>query len=387
MQLSAGELPAETETLRRDVRAFLATELGAGRFTSRCDNWLGGVDPEFSRKLGRHGWLGMTWPREYGGQRRSALDRFVVTEELLAAGAPVAAHWVADRQVGPQLLRFGTEGQRQRYLPAIARGECFFSIGMSEPDAGSDLASVRTRAERVGRVGELGGGWRVNGTKIWTSVAQIAHAMIALVRTSPSGGDRHAGLTQLIIELGSDGVTVNPITGVDGQAHFNEVVLCDAFVPDDAVVGEVGQGWRQVTAELAYERSGPERILSTMPLLRSWCRQLAAVGAGDETQHAAGRLVARAAVLRQLSLAVASALAAGEAPVVEAALVKDLGTRFEQENLAVIRRYAAIEPDPDSTDELTRLLAETVPRGPAFTLRGGTNEILRGIVARNLVSK
>ncbi|HZC70669.1 MAG TPA: acyl-CoA dehydrogenase family protein [Jatrophihabitans sp.] len=379
MHLTAGELPAETETLRREVRDFVAAELAAGNFTPRCDNWLGGVDREFSRKLGGRGWLGMTWPREYGGQERSALDRFVVTEELLAAGAPVAAHWVADRQVGPLLLRFGTEAQRQRYLPSITKGECCFAIGMSEPDSGSDLASVRTRAEQVP------GGWRVNGTKVWTSAAQVAQAMIALVRTSPADGDRHAGLTQLIIELGSDGVTVNPITSIDGQAHFNEVVLRDVFVPDDAVVGELGAGWRQVTAELAYERSGPERILSTMPLLRAWCRQLASHDASGEARHAAARLVARAWVLRQLSLAVASALAAGEAPAVEAALVKDLGTRFEQESVAVIRRYAAVEPDPDSTDDVTRLLGETVLRTPAFTLRGGTNEILRGIVARSLV--
>lgn len=379
MHLNAGRLPAQSDTLRREVREFVAAEIAAGSFTPRCDNWLGGVDREFSRKLGARGWLGMTWPREYGGQQRSALDRFVVTEELLAAGAPVAAHWVADRQVGPQLLRFGTEAQRQRYLPAITRGECYFSIGMSEPDSGSDLASVRTRAERVP------GGWRVNGTKVWTSVAQIAHAMIALVRTSPSDGDRHAGLTQLIIELAADGVTVNPITSIDGQAHFNEVALRDVFVPDEAVVGELGDGWRQVTAELAYERSGPERILSTMPLLRAWCRQLAGSGASDEARHGAGRLVARAWVLRQLSLAVASALAAGEAPAVEAALVKDLGTRFEQESVTVIRRYAGVEPDPDSADDVTRLLAETVLRTPGFTLRGGTNEILRGIVARSLV--
>jgi alkylation response protein AidB-like acyl-CoA dehydrogenase len=210
--------------------------------------------------------------------------------------------------------------------------------------------------------------------------------MIALVRTAPADGDRHDGLTQLVIDMSADGVSVNPITALDGQPHFNEVVLREVFVPDDAVVGRVGDGWRQVTSELAYERSGPERILSTMPLLRAWGRLLGEDVADDAARDGAARLVARAWVLRQLSLAVAGALMAGDTPAVEAALVKDLGTRFEQESIAVIRRYAGLEPALDSDDPIARLLGQTVLRAPAFTLRGGTTEILRSIVARSLVA-
>src|SRR4028119_2368997 len=189
--------PSEAaEQVRLEVRAFLAEELAAGSFTTHVDTWLSGVDPEFSRKLGARGWLGMTWPREYGGHERSAMERYAVTEELLAAGAPVAAHWIADRQSGLALLRYGTEAQRKEILPRIAAGECYFVIGMSEPDSGSDLASIRTRATR-----NADGDLVVTGAKVWTSNAHHSHYGIVLVRTGPPGeGPRgkHQGLTQLL---------------------------------------------------------------------------------------------------------------------------------------------------------------------------------------------
>src|ERR1700730_8274698 len=192
--LHAGELPAPLADLRCEVRQFLAEELAAGRYTPRCDCWLVGFDERFTLALGRRGWIGTTFPKEYGGAGADPLTRFVIAEELLAAGAPVAAHWIADRQSGPSILRFGTEGQRHRYLPGIASGELFFAIGMSEPDAGSDLAAVRTRAERAD------GGWLVSGTQVWTSHGHHAHYMLALVRTRPAEGrGAHSGLSQLCI--------------------------------------------------------------------------------------------------------------------------------------------------------------------------------------------
>ncbi|MBX6166094.1 MAG: acyl-CoA dehydrogenase family protein [Thermobispora bispora] len=375
--LGAVRLTEELTALRQKVRDFIVDELAAGRFTPRCDAWLTAADPEFSRRLGRRGWLGMTFPPEYGGTGAGALARFVVTEELLAAGAPVAAHWIADRQSGPQILRFGTEEQKRAYLPGICRGETFFAIGMSEPDSGSDLASVRTRARRVD------GGWRVTGTKVWTSGAHYAHAMIALVRTGAGAEDRHAGLSQFIIDLDSPGVQINPIRLISGAHHFNEVVLDDVFVPDTRVLGEVGNGWRQVTGELAWERSGPERFLSTYPLLAAAVDHLAdRAGEGDLARI--GALVARLWTLRRMSIAVASRLQAGRSPEIEAALVKDLGTRFEQTLADTVRLLARVEPDPEAACPLPRLLAEAVLQMPGFTLRGGTNEILRGVVAKGL---
>lgn len=371
-------LPAATGRLRSAVRDFLVSELAAGRFVPACDSWLSGWDESFSRRLAGQCWVGMTIPPEYGGHGRSALERYVVAEELLASGAPVAAHWVADRQVAPNLLRYASTELKQRYLPAIARGTCYFAIGLSEPDAGSDLAAVRTTGTRVD------GGWIVSGVKIWTSGAHRAHALIALVRTSPADGrQRHVGLSQLLIELDQPGVTIRPIISMTGEHHFNEVLFSDVFVPDGQVVGTIGAGWAQVTSELAYERSGPERLLSTFPLLDTLVGELASRDGGVGTEEVLGRVTSRLWAGRQMSLAVAGALADGEAPEVAAALVKDVGTRLENEIIEVARLLTATEPDPDDAG-FAGMLAHAVLHAPGFTLRGGTNEILRSVVARGL---
>jgi alkylation response protein AidB-like acyl-CoA dehydrogenase len=368
---------AAEQDLRAALRGFLAEEIAAGAFEPSCDSWLGGHDPAFSRRLAARGWVGMTWPRRYGGHERSSLERYTVVEELLAAGAPVAAHWISDRQTGPLLLRYGSEELRQQLLPKMAAGECYFSIGMSEPDSGSDLASIRTSARR----GD--GGWIVNGTKVWTSHAHRNHYMLTLVRTSPlDEADRHAGMSQLIIDLAAPGVEVRAIRILTGEHHFNEVVLRDAFVPDLMLVGEEGAGWRQVLAELAYERSGPERLLSTFPLLTELVRELG-VQPSVEASHEVGRLAAGLWALRNLSMTVAGALDAGEAPAIQAALTKDVGTRFERELTESVRAVAPATSGP----RLRKLLAESITAGPGFTLRGGTNEILRGIVARGLAAR
>jgi len=372
--------PSEAaEEVRAQVRDFLAAERDAGTFTTHVDTWLSGVDPAFSRKLGARGWLGMTWPKRYGGHERSAMERYAVTEELLAAGAPVAAHWIADRQSGPNLLRYGTEAQRQEILPRIAAGECYFVIGMSEPDSGSDLASIRTRASR-----DADGDWVVNGAKVWTSNAHFSHYGIVLVRTSPADpANRHAGLSQLLVDLSLPGITINPIRILDGGHHFNEVVFQDVVVPGDMLLGEEGAGWHQVTAELAFERSGPERFLSTYPLIAEFARR--ARDTGDAAQLATlGRLAARLLALRQLSLRIAAALDRGELPDIPAALVKDVGTTFEADVADEIRRVVEVTVSLESPDPLGRALAEAQLHAPGYTLRGGTNEILRGIVARGL---
>jgi acyl-CoA dehydrogenase len=369
-----------SDALRRDVRGFLAEQRSAGGFVPRVDSWISGWDEEFSRRLGRRGWLGMTIPKRYGGHGRSHLERYVVTEELLAAGAPVAAHWVADRQVGPALMRYGTEYQRQRYLPGIARGETYFAIGMSEPESGSDLASVQTRAAKVD------GGWELNGTKVWSSGAHHSTAFFVLARSEPlDPAHRHAGLSQFIVELDSPGIDIRPIRLLTGQHHFNEVLLEKVFVPDAHVLGQPGEGWTQVTSELAVERSGPERILSAYPLLSSFVGELGKLADVDaEDVRLVGALVARTSTLRELSLSIAGALSEGSAVDIPAALVKDLGTRFEGELVERVAAHAIPDPDPESEDSFKRLLAEGLLHAPGFTLRGGTSEILRGVIARGL---
>jgi acyl-CoA dehydrogenase len=371
-------LSSHSEALRDEVRSFLAKERAAGAFVPRVDSWISGWDEQFSRRLADRGWLGMTIPTQYGGHGRSYLDRYVVTEELLAAGAPVAAHWVADRQVGPSLMRYGTDDQRRRYLPGIARGEIFFAIGMSEPEAGSDLANVQTRAVKVA------GGWKLSGTKVWTSGAHHARACFVLARSEPlDAAHRHAGLSQFIVELDSPGIDIRPIKLLTGQHHFNEVLLESVFVPDALVLGRAGDGWAQVTSELAIERSGPERILSTFPLLVSYLAELERKAYVDvEDTGAVGALLARILTLRQLSLSIAGALADGKPVDLPAATVKNLGTRFEGKLVELIASHTNTDPDPDAPDPFSRMLAEGLLHAPGFTLRGGTSEILRTVMAR-----
>jgi alkylation response protein AidB-like acyl-CoA dehydrogenase len=375
----------DLDTLRQDVRAFLADAVAAGDFAPAVDSWVREWDEDFSRQLGARGYLGMTIPQEYGGRGRTHLERFVVTEELLAAGAPVAAHWIADRQVAPALLTYGTEEQKQAYLPRIARGECYFAIGMSEPDAGSDLAGVRTKAVRVDD------GYRITGSKVWTSGAHRAEAFFVLARTSwDADTPKHDGLSQFLVPLDAPGVQVRPIISADGSQHFNEVFLEDVLVPDDAVIGAIGEGWRQVTSELSYERSGPERFLSTYPLLTS---ALTEAGDAVDLGPALGRTVARLAALHTMSFGVASRLHQGERADVDAALVKLLGTTFEGDLVAWVSEVAeglsthgsthgtpAWRPGSHARDQLGVALTQRA----GFTLRGGTSEVLRGVVARGV---
>ena len=372
-------LPEEAEAFRQEVRSFLATQLEPAAPAVRARTWMG-FDAAFSRRLGERGWVGITLPARYGGAGLDAFRRFVLVEEMLAAGAPVAAHWIADRQSGPLIHKFGTEAQKDFYLPRICRGEAFFCIGMSEPNAGSDLASVRTRAVRVD------GGWRLTGRKIWTTNAQRSHYMIALVRTSGTPEDRQAGLSQLIVDLALPGIQVRPIVDLTGDAHFSEVSFDDVFLGDDALIGDEGGGWMQVNAELAFERSGPERLYSSVVLLDTWMQSLRKTGFSPADATLLGSFTTQLATLRSLSVAVTAKLARGESPVVEAALVKDIGTEFEQAIPAAIAAAVAADPSRDTADDadLHRTIAYLSQISPTFSLRGGTREILRGMIARGL---
>ena len=373
------DLPPGTDALRAEVRAFLDAEASDIPVPARARSWVG-FDAEFSRKLGARGWLGMTWPAPFG-PGRSALERYVVIEELLAAGAPVAAHWIAERQSGPLLLRFGTDAQRETLLPGIAAGETYFCIGMSEPDSGSDLASIRSRAEPAEVNGEKG--WVVNGRKVWTTYAQHSHYMIALLRTGEAEEDRHGGTTQFLIDLASPGVTVRPIRNMIGDEEFNEVTFDDVFVPEGMVVGEAGNGWRQVTAELAFERSGPDRFLSAFALLKALV-DVAGDKPSDAAMAAIGRLHADLATLRTMSLSVASQLDAGAEPALEAAFVKDLGVTFEQSIPEIAHQVIGASPRIDGGDDFEQALAYVQQACVSFSLRGGTTEIMRGVIARGL---
>ena len=372
-------LPPECESLRREVRAFIAEEVSAGTFNPDRPWDVDSQDRAFSRKVGAKGWIGMTWPKKYGGHERSFLERYVVTEEFRVANAPVRLHFVADRQSGPILIKYAPEHIKQDILPRICRGELCFVIGMSEPNSGSDLFAAKTKATKVD------GGWKINGTKIWTSNAHVADYMLGLFRTSPpTNENRRHGLTQFLVDMKSPGITVNPIVNMVGQHDFNEVVFDDTFVPEDHALGEIDGAWKQATSELAYERSGPERFLETYFVLGELVR---ALGPDPDLRSAEGlgRLVAQLHTLRRMSVSVAGMLQAGKEPVVEASIVKDVGTIWEQKLPERVRDLTAfLEPDAGNQTTLDEQIAFAFKMAPKLTIQGGTTEILRGIIARGL---
>jgi alkylation response protein AidB-like acyl-CoA dehydrogenase len=372
-------LPPECEALRTQVRAFLAQEIAAGTFDPSRAVHGDAANRAFSRKVGEKGWIGMTWPKQYGGQERSQLERYVVTEEFRVANAPTRLHFVADRQSGPTILKYGSEALKRDILPRICRGEVCFAIGMSEPGSGSDLFAAKTKATKTQ------GGWLINGTKIWTSNAHHADYLIGLFRTAPpTKENRRHGLTQFLVDLKVPGITINPIYQMTGQHDFNEVVFQDAFMPDDYVMGEIDGAWKQATSELAYERSGPERFLETIYVLIELIRT---AGAEPDlrTTEGLGRLVAQLHTLRRMSVSVAGMLQAGKEPVVEGSIVKDLGTIWEQKLPGRVRELSAfLEPETTNRESLEQQLAFALKVAPKLTIQGGTTEVLRGIIARGL---
>jgi len=367
--------PALAE-LRQEVRAFLAENIEHIPVAERARTWHG-VDSEFSRKVGARGWIGMTFPVAHGGHGRTALERYVVLEEMVSAGAPVGLHWTGDRQSGPLLIKHGTEAQQKLILPGLIRGEIYFCIGLSEPDAGSDLANLRTQAVKVQD------GWLINGTKLWTSGAHLKHYMIMLCRTRPRGERKHEGMSQFLIDLSIPGVTIRPIQNMAGDHYFNEVVFTDCFVADDALIGEEGNGWRQAMGELALERSGPERFLTSSILLREMIR----MAAKNPTPRAAGvigRLSAHLVTLRRMSFSVASAMQQGMDVGIAGSFVKDLGSVFEQSIPDQARDLFAMEDIDDEVFE--EVFRYVMLASPSFSIYGGTREILRSIIGKSLAA-
>ena len=364
--------------LRKDVRSFITNSLNDKEFEPSADAWVFSASPQFSKKLGSMGWLGMSFPKKYGGNERTALERYVVTEELLASGAPVAAHWIADRQSGSQILRYGSEEQKKSIIPKITSGECFFAIGMSEPDSGSDLASVKTKATKIEN------GWSLEGRKIWSTGAHLSNYMIVLARTSPaSEKNRHEGLSQFLVDLSLPNVSVKGIPDMTGQRHFNETLFDNVMLSEDALLGVEGKGWSQVVGELALERSGPERFLSHFTLLESFINEFKDILIKSGSKLI-GKLIAELQTLRRMSFSIASMLQNGESPETQAAFVKELGNKFEKMMVETLREFSNIIPLYEWPSQLQNLFEDATLRIPSNSLRGGTTEIMRGIIARQL---
>lgn len=379
IQFDPVRLPLVAQHLRADVRTFIAEEVTAGTFDPNAGLKSAMFDREFSKRVGAHGWIGMTWPRAYGGHERSQLERYVVTEEFRAANAPTWSHFVADRQSGPMLLKYADESIKSEVLPRIARGELCFCIGMSESGSGSDLFAAKAKATKTND------GWLLNGAKIWTSNAHRADYMIGLFRTAPQSEDnRRHGLSQFLIDMQSPGITVNPIEQMTGQHDFNEVVFDDVPIPDAHLLGEPHAAWRQATSELAFERSGPERFLETFYVLTALVRLLGERPDAREAEGV-GRMVAQLHTLRRMSVSVAGMLEAGKEPVLESSIVKDLGTIWEQALPERARHLGAFADSAvGNLHDFQDLVDFAILSAPKFTIQGGTTEVLRGIIARGL---
>lgn len=356
------------EQLRQRTRTYVEAWKRDHADDFRADNWMRGFDREFSAGLAAEGMLGISWPVEHGGAGLGNVARLAITEELLRAGAPTGAHWIGERQIGPSIIRHGNEELRREFLPAIMSAEYTFCLGMSEPEAGSDLASVSTRAV------ETSNGWRVRGRKVWTSGAHHATHIYLLARTD-EGERKHQGLTEFVVDMNSPGISVSPILDIAGQHHFNEVTFDDVHVPATRQLGQRGGGWRQVLGQLAFERGGPERFLSTYPVLVELIQRGPAITAAV-TQEI-GDLVARLAVLRQMVLQVAELLDAGDVPVQQAAMLKLMGSSFEVDLIEVARTaYARADVTPGP------IFFDALLASPGFGIRGGAADVLLEMIAK-----
>ncbi len=366
-------LPPELDALAAEAEA-VGRAFAERRPVVREDGWLVGHDRDVARELAARGWLGMTWPTEVGGGGRSPLERFVVFEALIGAGAPLASAYFADRQIGPTLLQFGTPDQQARWLPGILDGTAVWCVGMSEPDAGSDVASIRTRAVRDGD------GWRIDGAKVWTSGAAHGDWCYLVARTDPDAPP-HQGLSELVVDLRSPGVEVRPIVDITGDRHFCEVRFEGVHVPDDALVGTENGSFRQIMRQMEHERGGIDRLVSNR---RLYVDVLPFADRGDpkvrqqiarlETGYRLGRLL----VLREVL---------GQAPKQFSAATKTFCTEHEQAVAAFCGQVLgprAVAATPGSADHEADELAARVARGltyaPAYTLMGGTTQILRTIL-------
>lgn len=378
------EFSEEQRRFRQEVRDFLEQEIRQGSFKPSCDAWIMGYSPEFTRKVAQRGWIGLTWPKEYGGQGRSYIDRLILTEEMLRYGAPAAYHWFADRQVGGSIIAFGTEEQKRELLPKIIRGEVCIGLGMSEPEAGSDLASLQTRAI------EDGDDYIIDGQKVWTSGGSHMNWIYLLARTDPQA-PKHRGISEFIVDVSLPGITIRPIVDITGGVHFNEVFFDGVRVPRKYLIGEKNRGWVQVLNQLDYERSGMERLMGNYPLFEALIQYT------KETKRN-GKPLSEEPIIRsklaQLKIEfeigrlhmyrVAWVMDKGRAPNWESAMSKAYGTAFEQRlastAIEILGLYGQLSPESKWVP-LHGMAYHSYLSSKGYSLQAGTSEILKNILA------
>jgi len=374
----------EQESLRHDVRSFLEQEIREGLWKPQCDAWIQGFDPAFTKRVAAHGWIGLTWPKEYGGHERSFVDRLIVTDEMLRYGAPAALHWFADRQIGGGILRYGNEEQRREFLPRIMRGELYVGLGMSEPEAGSDLASLITKAE------EQDDCFLVNGQKTWTSGGSYINYIDLFARTDFTA-PKHKGITEFLVPMDLPGISRVPMVDITGTEAWNDVFFDNVRVPKECVIGERNKGFYHVVEELAYERGGMERLMGNYPLydgLRKFVTQTYKDGAPlsrePRVRTLMGELEVEFEVGRLLMYKAASVMDEGRPPTVEASTSKVFGTTFEQRlaNVAmeILGPYGGLTSG-SAHGVIDGLAMHSYLASKGYSLQAGSTEVLKGIIA------
>ncbi len=374
----------EQERFRQEVRDFLEEEIRQGTFKPSCDAWIQGYSPEFTKKVAQRGWIGLTWPKEYGGQGRSNIDRFILTEEMLRYGAPAACHWFADRQIGSSIIAFGTEEQKKEILPRILRGEAYVGLGMSEPEAGSDLASLQTRAT------EDGDDYIIDGQKMWTSCARFMNYIYLVARTDPEA-PRHRGISEFIIEANLPGVTITPTIDITGSEAWGEVFYDGVRVSKKHLIGEKNRGFYQILNQLDYERAGLERLMGNYSLFDAIIQFTRETKRGGKPlaediliRHKLAQLQIEFEVGRLLTYRVALVIDEGRAPNWEAAMAKAYSTAFEQHLATTATEILGLYGQLVAESKWAPILGmapHSYLGATGYSLQAGTSEILRNIVA------
>jgi 3-oxocholest-4-en-26-oyl-CoA dehydrogenase alpha subunit len=360
----------EQQRFREELREFLATQLGAERMPD-------GFDQGFSQKLAERGWIGLAWPRAYGGQGLGPIEQMIYTEEMILADAPRAYHFTAERQVGPSLIRHGSEEQKQRWLPQIAGARASFALGLSEPGAGSDLAAVTTRAIRDGD------DYVVNGQKIWTSAAHLTDYIWLVVRTDQHA-PKHRGISCLMADLKVPGVTIRPLYDMTGGHHFNEVFFEDVRVPVDRRVGEENAGWYILAEHLDFERSGIERLVDLEKLFRrvlEEAQKRATDGLDPAVRTRLAEVYIELEVGRLMCYRVAWLQSVGRVPNYEASMAKVYGTEWSQRMVAMAMNLAGMDGIASNAGTVADSVREGYLNAVSRTIAGGTSEIQRNIIA------
>jgi len=380
----------EQAAFRSEVRGFLQREipqkwkeLGYTIWEETDESWA--ITRAWNRKLGEKGWLALTWPKEYGGLERSHVEQLILDEEMAAADAPtgietaITIGWVC-----PTIMLFGTEEQKMAYLPHAARGEIIFCLGYSEPNAGSDLAAVRTGAV------EDGDEFVINGQKVWTTVAHRADYCWLAARTDPDA-PKHKGVSMLVVDMKSPGVTIRPLINILGFHSFNEVFFDNVRIPKKNLVGQKNMGWYQLAIALDYERSGVGRSAWVKQIIKGlvqYCKQTRRNGrllAEDPViKKKLARLAVDTEVLRLLCYRITWIQTKGKVPNYEASVTKVFGSelmaRLSNVGMQILGPYSQLDRD-SKWAALKGSMLRLFLTSPSMGIGGGTSEIQRSIIA------